>query len=54
MKEFSSAPDEKVKILDMFNQHAHHRNHKLGTQVKYTIQSRQAVPAQTCFIHPRA
>ena len=35
VKEFSSAPDEKDKVLDMFNQHAHHRNHKLGSQVQW-------------------
>ena len=33
VKEFSSVPVETNKTVDLFNQHAHNRTHKLGSQV---------------------
>ena len=33
VKEFNSAPSEDNKYLDLYSQHAHNRNHKLGAQV---------------------
>ena len=33
VKETSSVPEESDKVMDLFNQHTHNRNHKLGSQV---------------------